>query len=489
MAHQHIFVRRGRTADRGPPPHPEQQSPAPGSGPPLSHDATILTLEQIGPKREITAQGYLLCRDVPMARTGDMMYGVGEVPVKPALGVPFLRVVRGPEELFSPEAMGSFIGAPVTHEHPPVDVTPENWQQLAKGYILAVRRGEGEDSDCLMGDLLITDKWLIGEINAGKREVSLGYDAGYKTLAPGFGQQFNIIGNHIALVERGRCGPRCAIGDSDVDSSDPHHQLHEETMGTKTRKTLDELNDDKARIEAEIEARQRTGDADEGGIHIHVHTADKATAKAPGDEEEEKEGTAPAKTLDKAVEERFKTIETAQAEQGSTLKEILAAVKGGGAINQEIEDEEGRGRTGDSAALERGFTEFVSQAEILVPGFRVPTFDSALPRKHTVDSMCAGRRSVLTAAYATAEGKKLIDGITGRSELALDKASCSDVAITFRAAASTKAAMNNRAATGDSRSVPQGGGTEAKPHKAPTLAEINAANEKYWAEVAKRGQA
>ena len=59
----------------------------------------------------------------------------------------------------------------------------------------------------------------------GVTEVSLGYDADYEQTAPGVGRQTNIIGNHVALVERGRCGPRCAIGDrqtvSDKESNMP----------------------------------------------------------------------------------------------------------------------------------------------------------------------------------------------------------------------------------------------------------------------------
>jgi uncharacterized protein len=479
MATQHLTVRRGRTADRGPP-HPEEQRPAPGSGPPLSQTATILTVEQIGPKREKTAQGYLLCRDVPLARTGTMLYAVGDVPVQPALGVPFLRVDRGPEDLFDPRTMGSFIGAAVVHEHPPVDVTPDNWQQLAKGYIMTVRRGDGENSDCLVGDLLITDAWLIEQISAGKREVSLGYDASYKTVSPGIGMQFNILGNHIALVERGRCGPRCAIGDS--ADSDPSHQpsneehpMADKQGGGKPRVKLAELKEQAENLLARI--GEAEGNEDDGAVHVHIHTNDHAPK---GDDEGGDEGGEATKTMDKAVDDRFTRIEEAQKKTDDTLAEILEVVKGKTKTDDSAsveEDDEGKGPKGDSTALEKSHGEFVSQAEILVPGYRVPTFDSASPRKATVDSMCMGRRSVLMAAYATKDGKALIDGITGKTELDLSKAGCADVAVTFKAAAATKAAINNRAATGDTSTLPK---TEAP--KAVTLADINAANAKHWSQ-------
>lgn len=247
-------------------------------------------------------------------------------------------------------------------------------------------------------------------------------------------------------------------------------------MGTKTRVQLEEA---RARVR-ELEAEEETGDGT-GAIHVHVHTNDKATTPVVGKEGEEEEGEG-AKTLDKAIDERFTKIESAVAGFGETLKAIEAAVKAPKANTEaeEVTDAEGKGPTRDSAALATSFTEFVSQAEILLPGFRVPTFDSAAPRAATVDSMCAGRRSVLLAAYATKDGKSLIDGITGQKELDLAKVDCSGVALTFRAAATAKGAMNNRAATGDGKTVPDQ--SQDKTPKRLTLAEINERTTAYWAE-------
>jgi hypothetical protein len=41
------------------------------------------TIEQIGPKRSLTSHGFLLCRDVPIARTEMQLYGPGETPIEP----------------------------------------------------------------------------------------------------------------------------------------------------------------------------------------------------------------------------------------------------------------------------------------------------------------------------------------------------------------------------------------------------------------------
>lgn len=234
-------------------------------------------------------------------------------------------------------------------------------------------------------------------------------------------------------------------------------------------KRVQMLEEARARVR-ELEAEETAGAED--GIHIHVHTTDKAAVKAGEVDDDADEKTA---TLDKAVDERFTKIETTVAGFGETLKAIQAAVTA--KPPKEGEEEEQRAGTGDSAALETGYQEFVAQAEILVPGFRVPTFDSAAPRKATVDGMCMGRRSVLLAAYATKDGKALIDSITGKKDLDLSGVGCADVAVTFKAASATKAAMNNRTATGDSQRLPD---SQQAVKKAPTIAELNAAAETFW---------
>ncbi|HOE76941.1 MAG TPA: DUF2213 domain-containing protein, partial [Rectinema sp.] len=97
--------------------------------------------------------------------------------------------------------------------HPEGMVTPENWSELAHGIVQNVRRGQGEMSDLLLGDLLITTEKGIELVKSGLREVSCGYDAQYEQIEKGKGRQKEIIGNHIALVTKGRAGGRCAIQD------------------------------------------------------------------------------------------------------------------------------------------------------------------------------------------------------------------------------------------------------------------------------------
>ena len=175
------------------------------------------TIESISENRSYTPEGYLLCEGATLSRTGSMLYKADEVPVT-AGSDGLVTVVRYDEDVFKPEAVASANGKSVCNNHPAEgqDITPENWRALEVGVILHPRRGTGEKHDCLVADLLIKDEKAIKLIESGKVQLSCGYDADYEEIKPGYARQFGIIINHVAIVENGRCGPRCAIMDEDT---------------------------------------------------------------------------------------------------------------------------------------------------------------------------------------------------------------------------------------------------------------------------------
>ena len=175
---------------------------------------------RLGETRYLQADGSLLCKDVPIARTGTQVYLPEEIDLEPD-GTGTVTVWRTEDEVFSPETMASFEGVAVTLGHPEdsqgniVFVNPSNFAELAHGHIQNVRRGTGDKSDLLIADVLIKRQEAIDAVNSGLTDVSCGYDAQYKQLAPGKGKQYQITGNHLAVgIDRGRAGGRCAIGDS-----------------------------------------------------------------------------------------------------------------------------------------------------------------------------------------------------------------------------------------------------------------------------------
>lgn len=167
---------------------------------------------RFSPNMTKTPEGFLICHNVPIARTGWYEYLASELGIG---GNEIVKVYRSPEEVFSKSAIASFEGKPVTDEHPPDLLTPETVNIFVKGTTQNVRQ-DTKETDLLIGDLVIYDSVLINEINQGKREVSCGYECQYKDNGDGTYSQVGICGNHVAVVEAGRAGDRVAIKDSKI---------------------------------------------------------------------------------------------------------------------------------------------------------------------------------------------------------------------------------------------------------------------------------
>ena len=490
----------------------------------------VLTAEEVGASRALTPEGFLLCKDVPLARTGWMIYGPNETPIEAGTdGI--ARVYRGPEDLFTDNTFASLIAKPVVDDHPEDDVTPKTWRDLARGIVLNPRQGEGEFQDCIVGDLLVTDQEGIDAINANKVEVSCGYDADYEQTGPGTGRQSNLIFNHVALVERGRCGPRCAIGDQATATEKEPNMGQRVTVKTGNRQraailphvrkafkdaenaALEAMGIDPSNPEAEGGPETMEGGGSGGDTHIHIHTAGETAAAVPSEDEVDPAPGTGDPGQPGSIEDRVAALEAG-------LQQILALLQGdageGGeadpAAGETTEDpeaagdeadpdvvdqpgEEGeadptKGKTGDSAALANSYQATLALAEVLVPGFKMPTFDAAAKRATTVDNLCAARRKALDTVYATADGQQLVNtvaGKTGDAALDLGKMKCGEVATLFKAAAGAKSLLNNRAQTGDGKMPHQYREPEAaNPNAAPrTVDELNEFYAKYYASAAK----
>ena len=180
-------------------------------------DGQFLTVEHLSPHMEKTSEGYLLCRDVPISRVGEFEYSGLEVGI-PSKGGRVL-MTRTADELFRPETIQSFNAKPVVIGHARF-ADPENWKDITVGIVQNVRRGQGEHADELLADLLLTDKKGIELVESGQlREVSCGYDASPVDDGDGKGHQVGIVGNHVALVEKARCGRACKIRDSEMKTT------------------------------------------------------------------------------------------------------------------------------------------------------------------------------------------------------------------------------------------------------------------------------
>lgn len=502
------------------------------------HTARFYTTQQLSARQSVTPEGFLVLHDVPLARTGTQIYGEHELPgLRGRSGI--ISVRREADEVFKDEAVRSFHGKPVTNDHPPEKVTPDNYRSYAVGTVLNPHRGDGTEFDAnfLYGDLLITDRQAMNDIRAGKREVSAGYDAEYQQTGDGEGRQYNIVGNHVALVKKGRCGPLCYIGDKGMGVSVRDRRM----IGRRTSfdRILDAFrsNDEGALVEElekvpELMGEQVSGKGgnesrDQDGHHVEINLHGMGG-----------HGAAPAGRLDASDPSSGGGSDpdngggggSDPSEGGSTMQQILQrldaieqaivllaqgddgsdpdAGNGNGEDQMGLDEEagapptdepqqrpgntlpygagsEGRGRdgpqlgagrtgdrrgtrdggarstadaanvrvrnfVGDSSKMKDAFADALARAVMLVPEYKLPTFDAAAPAKTTFDALCSLRRDVLDLAYHNPEKREFINVVLGGEQPNFKDANtmtCDSVAMLFNSASELVRQQNNSRVT------------------------------------------
>lgn len=165
--------------------------------------------EFISPTR--TPNGYLRC-DARITRVGVFEYRFADGTMR--------RELRLPEEVFKRDSLASFEDLPLTNNHPREPLTPRNTRRYQAGQVRDVR----EDAEHVAARVLITDDDAIADAEAGKTQLSCGYNcdleerAGTTCGIPGLPDglhydaiQRNIVGNHVAIVDKARAGASAAL--------------------------------------------------------------------------------------------------------------------------------------------------------------------------------------------------------------------------------------------------------------------------------------
>lgn len=415
------------------------------------------TTGQIGRTRETTPEGYLLCRDVPIARLGKLIYGDGEVPVT-ADDKGLIIIERDEDALFNPQTIASFEGKPVTDDHPDDWVSPENHKSLSNGTAHDVRRGEGVESDYLLADLLITDKDTIDAVIDGKVEISLGYDADYTEISVGKGIQTNIFGNHIALVDKGRCGSRCSIGDSfmakkKISFADRIRNLVKTKDADEAEKLAKAVEDEAPDIKTEDEDPE-----EESGTQTGDTAFQREMLKFMRTVDSRLGALEKKKTTDSDDPEKTEDNDNPDDDPEKTKDDILKAEEAAKLSEAGVQN-----HTGDSLKL------VLSRAEILAPGIKLPTTDSANNGKAVLNA----KRMALKQAYATTDGQKAIAPfIGGLTDFDTMPAHTIDTA--FVGASELIRQQNN------AKGVRSGISTKDFGRAPATPADINARNREFW---------
>jgi hypothetical protein len=398
---------------------------------------------QVGETRYRLADGSLLCKDVPIARTGTQVYAAADLPKLTPNATGEILVTRSPEQVFHPATLASFEGMSITVLHPEDEdgdirlVNTQNWKDLAHGHLQNVRRGTGEQSDLMLADLIVKDEYAIQLIEDGLRQVSCGYDAEYEQTAPGKADQVDITGNHVALVPKGRAGNRCAIGDRD-------------TMATKKKGWLDRLR-----------FAHKTGDAD-----TMNELLESAPAAVTGDEGDLPNGVnlninlSPQQPLpDKDPEMGGKPTGDGEDDIKTLLKALLAKLEGTTTADNtdDPKDKDKKDPTGDGEDDEEETTitgDSAYRAEVIVPGI-----DLSRKMKPT-----AFKRDVLTTA-----DKTLVRQVVGDADIS--KLPKQSVNMAFNAVSEIAKGRNTRITTGDAQRLNIG---------TPKISDLNKQNADFW---------
>jgi len=405
-----------------------------------------------------TNEGFLVCIGVPIARTGEMEYGPNETPLEPdETGKVIIN--RTENEVFNKKTMASFEGKPITITHPTEFVTPENWSRLAKGVIQNVRRGEGDQKNDLIADLLITDIIAINLVKNGLREVSCGYEANYIQEGEGEGRQTRIIGNHLALVDQGRAGSSYAINDhkgkviEKMKLTDKIKAIFAKAQDEAMKVAADEAPVEKKEEEKSKDALKEESpslSAYDELVKMCDALAEKVKSMGESKDVEKKEDPKKEDAKDEEVnaslEDRLKALEASVAK---LLEHESVAADKKEDLESEDEDFEESTMTGDA----------ISRIEILAPGMNTNVKNA--------------KAKALKTAYSTDEGKKVIDALTGGKPTF-------DSAELFMAASEVlKAKRSSDFSKTKQSSLTQD--TESSPFKgAVTPEKMNEINEKFW---------
>lgn len=164
----------------------------------------MLISERLSKNKYKTSEGYLICTDAILARTGKQTYLKDEIFNDG--DTTEIEVDRPYNEVMNEKTISSFENKPITFEHPNEDVNVGNYKHYSIGYVRDVKQGRTDNGeDVLLGNLVITDQDAINAIESGEySDLSCGYDCDIRDDNGYY--QHCIRGNHVALCKEGRAG-------------------------------------------------------------------------------------------------------------------------------------------------------------------------------------------------------------------------------------------------------------------------------------------
>jgi len=165
----------------------------------------------------ITPNGFAIFKDVRISNSGNIqVYKNFEIPNLPEhlQNKDEIKIYRPAKEV--KKSAEAFAHLTVTDTHPWDNVNTKNFKEYAVGLGSDVKFKKGY---VIASSIVITDSDIIVMLQSDNesKELSCGYfaefvyEAGEVDGESYDGYMKNLVGNHIAIVERGKCGGSCRL--------------------------------------------------------------------------------------------------------------------------------------------------------------------------------------------------------------------------------------------------------------------------------------
>ena len=210
-----------------------------------------------------TPQGFLICKDVTLAKPMVKKYYAGELGIVDGFEpTDIINIYTPPDVLFNQSVIDGFTASDVAMQHPKGNqLNSDNY----KDHVIGTAKNVRTENGYLVADLTIKDKWAIEAIEYDDvKQISLGYaaeldmTAGTTETGQAYhGQWVGVVADHVAVVREGRCGDDCKIGDKQT-------VIVEKSMKVKIGNLEFDVGDNTTLAQA-INAQSQELDAIKGG--------------------------------------------------------------------------------------------------------------------------------------------------------------------------------------------------------------------------------
>jgi hypothetical protein len=230
-------------------------------------------------------------------------------------------VYRPKEEVLKQESLDTYINKPITDNHPSEFVTKDNIRELEKGSVSTISTYEKDGIDYIKGRMTIKDEKTINKALSGKVEISAGYSQDLiKEKGEFNGKQYdfkqtNIRINHIALVDKGRCGDKCKITTDKKAIIESENKIKGVSMPQVTIDGVShEVSDCVAKYIGDLNSKVTSLDEDMKKKEDEMEKLKGEKEKMKEDmEEKEKEKNTSDSTIDALVSQKVALIDTAKS--------------------------------------------------------------------------------------------------------------------------------------------------------------------------------